>query len=74
MLLHWELGELYGYDQDVFEAYASLTPQPGLIPTLPATLYTHHKLKVLAADVVPTEVTITDTHIHLDRCLAPCEL
>jgi len=69
-----KLGKLYRYDQSVIEAYAALTSQPSLRPTSPVKMYTHHKLKVLAEDAVSTEATITDTHIHLDKCLAPCEL
>ena len=70
------LGELYQYGQGMFESYAVITPQPGLKPTSPINFYTHHKLKVLAADAELAQVTVTDTDtcIHLGKCLAPCEL
>ena len=52
--------ELYHYDSGVFEAYAAKTPQFGLQPTHPMSVYTHHHLKVLPEDSICASVQQTD--------------
>ena len=66
--------EIYRYNQGVFKAHTTHTPQPGLIPTASKSFYTHHHLKVPTEDTVRAEVSVGKELIILDKVYPPCKI